>query len=67
MALLDILVTYMRENEYPELFYLAFVGHYTLIAAVGIGFRSRRYDLIAAWYIATTMALWSFGVRGTLS
>jgi hypothetical protein len=67
MTMLDILVTYMRENEFPELFYIAFVGHYGLIAAVGIVFRSRRYDLIAAWYIAATMALWSFGVRGTLS
>jgi hypothetical protein len=67
MTLLDVLVTYMRENEFPELFYIAFVGHYGLIAAVGIVFRNRRYDLIAAWYIAATMALWSFGVRGTLS
>ena len=66
MCLLDILVTYMRENEIPELMYLAFVGHYGVIAAIGIAFRHRYYDLIAAWYIVTTMALWSFGVRGTL-
>ena len=66
MCLLDILVTYMRENSIPELFYIGFVGHHGLIAAVGILFKNRRYDLVAAWYIATTMALWSFGVRGTL-
>ncbi|MEP6391073.1 MAG: hypothetical protein ABJ056_14250 [Halioglobus sp.] len=66
MCLLDILVTSMRENGIPELFYAAFVGHYAFIGAVGVVFRNRGYDLIAAWYIVVTMALWSFGVRGTL-
>ncbi|MEP5763586.1 MAG: hypothetical protein ABJ308_03300 [Halieaceae bacterium] len=67
MCLLDILVTYMRENQIPELFYVAFVGHFALIAAIGIAFKKRKYDLLAAWYTVITMALWSFGVRGTLS
>jgi hypothetical protein len=66
MCLLDILVTSVRENKTPELFYIAFVGHYALIGAVGIVFRNRGYDLTAAWYIVITMALWSFGVRATL-
>jgi len=66
MCLLDILVTGQREGAIPELFYLAFVGHYALIGAIGIVFRNRTYDLVAAWYIAATMMLWSFGVRGTL-
>ena len=66
MCLLDILVTTMREDALPELFYIAFVGHFGLIAAVGVVFKNRHYDLIAAWYIVIAMALWSFGVRGTL-
>lgn len=67
MCALDMLVTYMREDRIPELFYMGFVGHYALIVAIGIGIRSRRYDLVAAWYIAITMALWSFVIRGKLS
>ena len=62
-----LLVTFIREQGMPELFYIDFVGHYTVITAVGIIVRNRYYDLSAAWYIAITMALWSFGIRGTLS
>jgi len=66
MCLLDILVTTMREAAIPETFYVAFVGHFCLIGAIGVVFRNRNYDLLAAWYIVFAMALWSFGVRGTL-
>lgn len=66
MCLLDLLVTFMREKAMPDPVYLAFVGHYAVIGAVGIGVRNRTYDLVAAWYIAVTIASWSFGVRHTL-
>ena len=66
MCLLDLLVTFFREGGIPELFYIAFVGHYAVIAAVGIFVKNRIYELLAAWYIAITMAAWSFGVRSTL-
>jgi hypothetical protein len=66
MCLLDLLVTYHRDQAIPEPFYIAFVGHFALIAAIGIFVKNRRYDLLAAWYIAIAMAAWSFGVRGTL-
>jgi hypothetical protein len=66
MCLLDLLVTYFRDQRIPEPFYIAFVGHYAVIAVLGIIIRNRKYDLLAAWYIAITMASWSFGVRGTL-
>ncbi len=66
MCLLDLSVTYMREQGIPEPTYIAFVGHYAVITATGIAVKKRRYDLVAAWYIAITMALWSFGVRHTL-
>lgn len=66
MCLLDLLVTGMREEGLPDTGYIVFVGHYAVITATGVGVKKRAYDLAAAWYIAITMALWSFGVRGTL-
>jgi hypothetical protein len=66
MCLLDLLVTAMRENGVPETHYILFVGHYAVITAIGVAVRNRYYDLAAAWYIAITMALWSFGIRATL-
>jgi hypothetical protein len=36
------------------------------MTAVGVAVRNRKYDMVAAWYIAVTMALWSFNVRATL-
>lgn len=42
------------------------VGHYGRIAAVGVVGKKRAYDLVAAWHLVITIALWSFGVRGTL-
>ena len=64
--LLDIVVTALRDQTIPETFLLAYLGHYIVIGVVGIFVRKRLYDLIAAWYVAITMASWSFGVRGTL-
>lgn len=66
MCLLDLVVSSIRDQGIPELFYIAFVGHYAAITAVGIAVKNRTYDMTAAWYIAVTMALWSFGVRATL-
>jgi hypothetical protein len=66
MCLLDLLVTAAREHGMPERHYLVFVGHYALITTIGVGVRNRYYDLLAAWYVAITMALWSFGARHTL-
>jgi hypothetical protein len=66
MCVLDLIVTSIRERGLPEPTYIAFVGHYALITIIGIFVRNRYYDLAAAWYIAITMALWSFGVRATL-
>ena len=66
MCIFDLIVTAMREGGWPDSTYIMFVGHYALITAVGVFVRNRKYDLIAAWYIAGTMAAWSFGVRATL-
>jgi len=66
MCLLDLLVSFLRDQGTTELYYIAYVSHYAVITAVGIGVKNRRYDMVAAWYIAVTMALWSFNVRATL-
>ena len=66
MCILDLMVSYTRDLGVLDFTYMAFVGHYAIISAVGIGVKNRKYDMAAAWYIAITLALWSFGVRGTL-
>ncbi len=66
MILLDVLTTSLRERSLPPPYYLAFVGHFAMITALGVVIKSRRYDLIAAWYITVATCLWSFGVRATL-
>ncbi len=66
MCLLDILISLIRDQWTTELSYIVFVSHYAAITAVGVGVRNRKYDMVAAWYIAITMALWSFNVRATL-
>ncbi len=65
-VLLDILITFIREQGPPDLLYLGFVGHYVAIAVIGIGVKNRKFDLSLAWWIALTLAAWSFGVRHTL-
>ncbi len=67
MCLLDMLVSGLRDGGIPDTFYLGFVGHYALIAFIGVFVRNRWYDLLAAWYITLTMAYWSFVVRHTLA
>lgn len=66
MCLLDLTVTYQREQGIPEANYIAFVGHFGVVAAIGVVVRKRIFDLVAGWYLAGAMALWSFGVRATL-
>jgi hypothetical protein len=66
MCLLDLVVTSLRDQGMPELFYMVYVGHYAVITAVGVGVRNRKYDLVAAWYIDVKIELWSFGVRAKL-
>ena len=66
MCLFDLLVTYMRDQAIPEPSYLAFVGHFAIISAAGVFIKKRFFDLVAGWYVATGMVLWSFGVRETL-
>ena len=41
MLSLDIVVTGMRDQGMPELFFLAYVGHYIAIAAIAISIRKR--------------------------
>lgn len=64
--LLDLAVTYMRDQTLPDLIYTSYIGHYLILTAIAMGVKNRSYDLFFAWYIAISLALWSFVVRGTL-
>ncbi len=66
MLALNLIVTAIRDQGIPEAFLIAYPGHYIAIAAVGIVVKKRLYDLVATWYMASTMAMWSFGVQGSL-
>ena len=67
MCLLDLTVTYLRDQTSPDLVYTAYIGHFIVLTAIGVWVSNRSYNLIIAWYIAIALALWSFGVRGTLN
>ena len=66
MCLLDLITTAIRDQAIPELYYLAFVGHYIVFVVIAIALKKRTVDLFIAWYIAVTLMLWALGVRGTL-
>ena len=63
---LDIIVTRVRDHAWPDLIFMAFVGHYIAICFLAIIIKNRKLDLFLAWWIAGTLAIWSFGVRHTL-
>lgn len=66
MAVLDLVVTYMRDQAIPGTVYLLFVSHAGVVSSIGIIVKKRLYDLLSGWYLATIMVLWSLGVRETL-
>lgn len=66
MALLDLFVSYLRDQMMPGIGYFLFVGQFGVLGAIGIIVKKRLFDLVAGWYLAIAMILWSFGVRETL-
>ena len=55
MIILDLVVTYVRDQAIPEPSYLAFVGQYGVISVIGIIVRKRIFDLFAGWYLAAAV------------
>jgi hypothetical protein len=63
MCLLDIVQTAMHGQILQPVWYLPYVGHYTLLAAGGLVIRRRGYNLFFAWYLLITLLIWSLVVR----
>ena len=64
---LDIGITWIRDAAIPSLGFLIYVGHYIVLIGIAIPVANRRYDMALAWWVAISVALWSFGARHTLS
>ena len=62
----DLVIASIREGQLAETMLLVFVGHYIVLTLIGAIVRNRKFDLFLAWWIAGTLAVWSFGVRNTL-
>lgn len=63
MCLLDIVQTAIRGELWRPIWYVPFVGHYTVIAAGGLVARRRGYDRFFAWYLFITLLIWALGMR----
>jgi hypothetical protein len=63
MCLLDITQTAIRGELSRPIWYVPFVGQYTLIASGGLFARRRGYDRFFAWYLLLTLLIWAIGVR----
>ena len=63
MCVLDIVQTAIRGELAHPIWYLPYVGQYTLIAGGGLVARRRGYDRFFAWYLLITLLIWALGVR----
>jgi hypothetical protein len=60
---LDIAQTAVRGELFQPIYYLPFVLHYAVLAAIGIAVSNKRYQSIFAWYMLITLTLWSLFIR----
>ena len=65
-TVLDIALTALRGDLLNPPIYLPYVLHFTLLAAVAIVVRNRRFHLIFAWYTLVSLTVWSLVVRRLL-
>jgi len=63
MCLLDIADTASRGELLNPVWYVPYVGQYTLLAGVGVCARRRGYDRFFAWYLLVTLLIWALVVR----
>ena len=66
MSLLDIAQTAVHGELLQPIWYVPFVGHYALLAGVGLIVRRRGYDRFFAWYQLVTLLVWALVVRRVL-
>lgn len=60
---LDIAQTAVRGELFQPFYYLPFVLHYAVLAAIGIVVVNKRYQSLFAWYMLITLILWSVFIR----
>jgi len=63
----DIWLTALRGGLWNPPEYLPFVVHYIVLFLVGVFVAKPRYQRFLAWYILTSLTLWSFVARHFLS
>jgi hypothetical protein len=66
VCVLDIVQTAMRGELFQPVWYFPFVGHYAVVAAIGLWARRRGYDRFFAWYLLITSLAWALVVRRLL-
>jgi hypothetical protein len=63
MCLLDITQTAIRGEIFHPVWYMPYVGQYTVLAGIGLIARRRGYNRFFAWYLLITLLIWSLLVR----
>ena len=61
MCLLDIAQTAIHGDLFHPIWYVPFIGHYAVLAAIGLFAHRRGYDRFFAWYQLITLLIWAFG------
>src|SRR3954470_2838991 len=63
MCCLDIAQTAIHGDLLHPIWYVPFVGHYAILAAIGLLAHRRGYDRFFAWYQLITLLTWALLVR----
>jgi hypothetical protein len=63
MCVLDIAQTAIHGDLLHPIWYVPFVGHYAVLAAIGVVAHRRGYDRFFAWYQLITLLVWALLVR----
>jgi len=63
MCFLDIGQTAIHGELFQPVWYVPFVGHYAVLAGVGLVIHRRGYDRFFAWYQLVTLLVWALVVR----
>lgn len=63
---IDVVETAVRGELFRPKYFLVFVLHYAVLAAIAIFTPNRRYQLFFAWYMLGSLTLWSLVVRRIL-
>jgi hypothetical protein len=66
LSLLDIVQTGIHEDLFHPIWYLSFIGQYTVLAAIGLIAHRRGYDRFFARYQLITLLAWALVVRRIL-